>query len=97
LLIQSGAVQIKVDQKPYLINHPATIFQHCSTIGKNLPCFCYHEKLTIAGNCRMCLVEVNTAVNLVVACAVPITPKMEIFTNSIRVRRARESVMDFYC
>jgi len=58
-----------------------------------LPCFCYHEKLTIAGNCRICLVEANGA--LVVSCAMPIVDNMRIFTNSKRVRKSRESVMEF--
>jgi len=72
-----------------------TIFQFCAKIGINLPCFCYHEKLTIAGNCRMCLVEVSTAANLVVSCAMPILDKMQIFTFTKRVRKAREHVLEF--
>jgi len=74
---------------------PSTVFQFCAKYGINLPCFCYHEKLTIAGNCRMCLVEVNTSMNLVIACAMPILNKMRIYTNSKRVRRARENVLEF--
>jgi len=71
----------------------STIFQFCSSCNINLPCFCYHEKLTIAGNCRICLVEANNA--LVVSCAMPLLDNMRIYTNSKRVRKARESVMEF--
>jgi len=74
-------------------NTGGTIFQFCFTKGMNLPCFCYHEKLSIAGNCRMCLVEANGA--LVVACAMPIINDMVIFTDSKRVRMAREGVLEF--
>jgi NADH dehydrogenase/NADH:ubiquinone oxidoreductase subunit G len=72
-----------------------TIFQFCAKIGIALPCFCYHEKLSIAGNCRMCLVEVNTAINLVVSCAMPILNGMHIYTLTKRVYKARENVLEF--
>jgi len=88
-------MQIWVDNKLYTSDNRSTIFQFCSKIGINLPCFCYHEKLTIAGNCRMCLVEVSTSLNLVVSCAMPILDNMQIFTSTARVRRARESVLEF--
>jgi len=84
-----------IDNKRYALNFKSTIFQFCAAIGINLPCFCYHEKLTIAGNCRMCLVEVSTSANLVVSCAMPILEKMHIFTISKRVRKAREGVLEF--
>ena len=75
------------------MNETYTIFQFCSKNGINLPCFCYHEKLTIAGNCRICLVEANNA--LVVSCAIPLMDGMKIFTNSKRVRKGREGVLQF--
>lgn len=88
-------MQVWVDNKFYNVDVRSTIFQFCAKIGINLPCFCYHEKLTIAGNCRMCLVEVSTAVNLVVSCAMPVLDKMHIFTLSKRVRKARENILEF--
>ena len=88
-------LQFWIDKKLYKSETNLTIFQYCSQIGINLPCFCYHEKLIIAGNCRMCLVEVNTAVNLVVSCAVPIVENMQIFTSTKRVRNARENILEF--
>ena len=88
-------MRIWVDNKFYKVNRQLTIFQFCSSIGINLPCFCYHEKLTIAGNCRICLVEVSTAANLVVSCAMPLINDMRIYTHTKRVQRARESVLEF--
>jgi NADH-quinone oxidoreductase subunit G len=72
-----------------------TIFQVCELIGKNLPHFCYNKKLAIAGNCRICLVEVQGAPKPIVACATPVTENMVIFTKSPLVLKARESVMEF--
>lgn len=59
----------------------------------NLPCFCYHEKLTISGNCRVCLVEING--NVVTSCSLPLLNGMNVFTESSRVRRSREGIMKF--
>ena len=72
-----------------------TILQACSSAGVEVPRFCYHEKLSIAGNCRMCLVEVNNSKKLVASCAVPISDNLKIYTNNLRVKKARESVLEF--
>lgn len=72
-----------------------TILQACSLLNLDIPRFCYHEKLSIAGNCRMCLVEVNTSRKLVVSCAMPVSDNLSIKTNTLRVRKARESVLEF--
>jgi NADH dehydrogenase (ubiquinone) Fe-S protein 1 len=70
-----------------------TIYRYCFKQGINIPCFCYHEKLSIAGNCRICLVEANEA--LVASCAIPIMSGMRIFTDNKRVRKAREGILEF--
>jgi len=72
-----------------------TIFQKSFEKKIDIPCFCYHENLNIAGNCRMCLVELNTSVKLVASCAMPLTNGMQIKTNSLRVKKARESIIEF--
>lgn len=72
-----------------------TIFQKCANKGIDLPCFCYHESLSIAGNCRMCLVEVSNNVKLVVSCAMPVVDNIKIYTNTKRIKKARESVLEF--
>jgi len=82
-----------IDNIQYCILEECTIYQICFSISKILPCFCYHEKLTIAGNCRICLVEANTT--LALACSTPALRGMRIFTNTKRVKYARESVLEF--
>jgi len=72
-------MQITLDNKLYTnIDGNYTIFQFCAKQGLNLPCFCYNEKLSIAGNCRMCLVQTNFMVPLVMACAMPLANNMQI-------------------
>jgi len=84
-----------IDDVEYTINKNEiyTIFQFCFKEKIFLPCFCYHEKLSIAGNCRICLVQVNTS--LAASCAVAITDNISIYTNNKRVKYARESVLEF--
>ena len=72
-----------------------TIFQKCFEKKIDIPCFCYHENLSIAGNCRMCLVEINTSIKLVASCAMPLVNGMKIETNNLRVKKARESIIEF--
>jgi NADH dehydrogenase/NADH:ubiquinone oxidoreductase subunit G len=72
-----------------------TIFQKCSQKNLDLPCFCYHENLSIAGNCRMCLVEIHTSLKLVVACAMPMQNNLKVYTSNYRIKKARESVLEF--
>jgi NADH-quinone oxidoreductase chain G len=84
---------ILVDDRFYDFEGNNTIFQFCLKKGIDLPCFCYHERLSIAGNCRICLVEVNTV--LVVSCAISLMDHMVIHTKNKRVRRSRESILEF--
>jgi NADH-quinone oxidoreductase subunit G len=89
-------MQLIVDDVIYKLNKELTgltIFQFCQNKGIYLPCFCYHEKLTIAGNCRMCIVQIN--VGLGVSCAVNVADNLVVYTNNKRVRDARESVLEF--
>ena len=64
-------------------------------VGVEIPRFCYHERLSIAGNCRMCLVEVEKSAKPVAACAMPVMNGWHIKTNSDFTRKAREGVMEF--
>src|SRR3546814_13652646 len=71
----------------------ATVLQACELAGKEIPRFCYHERLSIAGNCRMCLVEVKPGPPKPQAsCALPAADGQEIRTDSPMVKRAREGV-----
>jgi NADH dehydrogenase/NADH:ubiquinone oxidoreductase subunit G len=83
-----------IDNKYFkFFNKKYTILQFCLLNGISIPFFCYHDLLSIAGNCRMCLVEVNTI--LVASCALPLNDNMVIFTNNYRIRLARESILEF--
>ena len=64
-------------------------------VGVEIPRFCYHDRLSIAGNCRMCLVEVEKSAKPVAACAMPVMNGWKIKTNSDFTRKAREGVMEF--
>jgi NADH-quinone oxidoreductase subunit G len=76
-------------------SHYKTIFQVCNLVGKNIPHFCFNKKLAIAGNCRICLVEVAGLPKPIASCANPVTENMAIFTKSPLVLKARENVMEF--
>jgi NADH dehydrogenase (ubiquinone) Fe-S protein 1 len=82
-----------IDDIVFKFKDDYTIYQFCFLNGINLPCFCYHEKLTIAGNCRICLVEVNSIIG--VSCAMPLASDMIIYTNNKRIREAREGILEF--
>ena len=85
---------IFIDNKYFkFFNKKYTILQFCLSSGISIPFFCYHDLLSIAGNCRMCLVEVNTI--LVASCALNINDNMVIYTNNYRIRLARESILEF--
>ena len=86
-------MKIWLDNRYYTVNNNYTIFQFCHLKGVNLPCFCYHERLSIAGNCRICIVESNSA--MVVSCATMLLDQMKIFTKNKRIKKARESVLEF--
>jgi len=74
-------------------NNNMTIFQFCFKKGISLPCFCYHEKLSIAGNCRMCIVQINQGIG--VSCALNLMDEMIVNTDNQRVRDSREYVLEF--
>ncbi|MDO7842450.1 NADH-quinone oxidoreductase subunit NuoG [Sphingomonas immobilis] len=87
---------VKVDGVEVEVPAGATVLQACEIAGKEIPRFCYHERLSIAGNCRMCLVEVKPGPPKPQAsCALPAADKQEIFTNTPMVKNAREGVMEF--
>jgi NADH-quinone oxidoreductase subunit G len=87
---------IKIDGKEMEVPAGITILQACEMAGIEIPRFCYHERLSIAGNCRMCLVEVKPGPPKPQAsCALPVADKQEIFTNTPMVTKARNGVMEF--
>ncbi|XDZ64581.1 NADH-quinone oxidoreductase subunit NuoG [Alphaproteobacteria bacterium LSUCC0684] len=88
-------ITVTVDGIEVEVEDGATVLQACEAAGKEIPRFCYHERLSIAGNCRMCLVEMERAPKPVASCAMPAGNGMVIKTDSEMVRKAREGVMEF--
>lgn len=72
-----------------------TVLQACEAVGIEIPRFCFHERLSISGNCRMCLVEMEKAPKLIASCAMPVGDGMVIHTKSDKVKRGREGVLEF--
>ena len=73
----------------------ATVLQACEAAGAEIPRFCYHERLSIAGNCRMCLVEMEKSPKPVASCAMPAADGQVVMTTTPKVKKAREGVMEF--
>jgi NADH-quinone oxidoreductase subunit G len=73
----------------------ATVLQACEAAGAEIPRFCYHERLSIAGNCRMCLVEMEKSPKPIASCAMPAADGQVVFTTTPKVKKAREGVMEF--
>lgn len=88
-------IEVFVDDKPVMVKPGTTVLQAAAMVGVEIPRFCYHERLAVAGNCRMCLVEVEKSPKPVAACAMPVMKGWRIKTNSEMTRRAREGVMEF--
>ena len=87
--------KIIVNNKEVEIEEGMTVLQACELAGAEVPRFCYHERLSIVGNCRMCLVEMEKSPKPIASCAMPATDGMKIKTNTPLVERARKGVMEF--
>ncbi|MCC7347388.1 MAG: NADH-quinone oxidoreductase subunit G, partial [Variibacter sp.] len=87
--------KVIVDGIEVEVPNGATVLQACEAAGKEVPRFCYHERLRVAGNCRMCLVEVEKAPKPIASCAYPVADGMVVKTDSPVVRNARRGVMEF--
>ena len=87
--------KIIVNNKEVEFEEGMTILQACELAGAEIPRFCYHERLSIAGNCRMCLVEMEKSPKPVASCAMPAVDGMKIKTNTSFVEKARKGVMEF--
>ncbi|MBC6496764.1 MAG: NADH-quinone oxidoreductase subunit G [Alphaproteobacteria bacterium GM7ARS4] len=87
--------RILINRRQYQVEDGITIFQACQQQGIEIPHFCYHERLAIAGNCRMCLVQLGDVPKPVASCAMPVSDGMDILTESDVVKKARHGVMEF--
>ena len=88
-------LKLKVNEIDIEVEEGLTVLQACEKAGVEIPRFCYHEKLSIAGNCRMCLVELEKSPKPVASCAMPASEGMNIKTNTEFVEKARKGVMEF--
>jgi NADH-quinone oxidoreductase subunit G len=89
------AVTIEIDGKPIEAEEGSMLIQAADAAGIYIPRFCYHDKLSVAANCRMCLVEVEKAPKPMPACATPVADGMKAFTKSATARQAQRGTMEF--
>ena len=88
-------LKVEIDGKEVEVMHGSTVMDATNKLGIYVPHFCYHRKLSIAANCRMCLVEVEKAPKPLPACATPVTDGMKVKTASALAKKAQNSVMEF--
>src|SRR5437016_13096685 len=88
-------LKVEVDGKPVEVPHGSTVMDATNKLGVYVPHFCYHPKLSIAANCRMCLVEIEKAPKPLPACATPVTDGMKVWTHSKAAKTAQNGVMEF--
>jgi NADH-quinone oxidoreductase subunit G len=93
--MSDDTVKFEVDGQPVEARKGEMIMQVTDRIGAYIPRFCYHEKLSIAANCRMCLIEVEKAPKPLPACATPVGEGMKVFTRSPRAIAAQKATMEF--
>jgi len=86
--------RLTIDGIEIEVDDGLTVLQACEQIGIEIPRFCYHERLSVAGNCRMCLVEMERAPKPIASCAMPVSEGMVITTNSPAVKKSRQGVME---
>jgi len=87
-------IKIKIDNFEFLVKPDISVLEACKYVGIHIPRFCYHEILSVAGNCRMCLVEIEKSPKPVASCALPVLNNMQIFVNTPLVKKARENVLE---
>jgi len=87
--------KLTIDDQEIEVADGLSLIQACKQANIEIPHFCFHEKLKIAGNCRMCLVEVEKSPKLVASCAMPVSEGMVVRTNTPKVKKGREGVMEF--
>ncbi len=87
-------ITIKINNIEFIVKSNLSVLEACKYVGINIPRFCYHESLSVAGNCRMCLVEIEKSVKPVASCALPLSNNMIIYTDTPLVKKARENVLE---
>jgi len=85
---------IKINNLEFLVKENISVLEACKYVGITIPRFCYHETLSIAGNCRMCLVEIEKTPKPVSSCTLPVSNEMQIYVDTPLVKKARENVIE---
>lgn len=85
---------LTINDIPVTVDEGSTVLQACEAAGVEIPVFCYHPKLSIAGNCRMCLVEMDKSPKPIASCSMPVSEGMVIRTNTPMVEKARKGVLE---
>lgn len=88
-------IKLTIDERAVEVPEGSTVLQAAQQLGIEVPIFCYHERLSIAGNCRMCLVQMGDSPKPIASCAMPASEGMVIHTNTPLVEKARKGVLEF--
>src|SRR5579864_3791621 len=88
-------IELEIDGRKVAVREGGTVMDAANELGIHVPHFCYHRKLSIAANCRMCLVDIEKAPKPMPACATPASPGMIVRTKSDKAIKAQQSVMEF--
>jgi len=87
-------IKVEINNIEFFVKANVSVLEACKYVGITIPRFCYHETLSVAGNCRMCLVEIANSPKPVAACALPVSNNIKIFTNTPLVKKARENIIE---
>jgi NADH-quinone oxidoreductase subunit G len=87
-------IQIRINNFNFLVKPGISVLEACKYVGIEIPRFCYHEILSVAGNCRICLVEIEKSLKPIASCALPVTNNMQIFINTPLVKKSRENILE---
>jgi len=90
----SKKINLKIDGIPVAVDEGTTILKAAKSLNIHIPTLCYHDDLCIAGNCRVCVVEMKGSRTLPASCAMPVSEGMEVMTNTLKVRTARKHIID---
>lgn len=88
-------VSLKIDGIPVSIERGSSIIQAAEKAGVYIPRYCYHDRLAVAGNCRMCMVEIEKSPKMAAACSMPVGANMSVLTQSDKVKKVREGITEF--
>jgi len=87
-------ISLTINNQKILVPRGSSVLEACKQIGIDIPRFCYHENLSVAGNCRMCLVEIEKSPKPVASCAMPVANNMVVYTETPLIKKARENVLE---